>query len=160
VLCSAFWRVSPTFVPTNLSVGDLKKQKDPFLLFGDACLSHYSLHTTLPSIDLCEAWHKVTKKSFIFAVLATRNTALQNNSWEIVEFHRKVEEAFLWSEMHRQTIIVEAAKKVGCSEPVLSNYFQSIEYRLTPRHFHGFHHFATLEESLKTHEKKIPASVI
>lgn len=160
VLCSAFWHVTPTFVPTDLSVEQLRQQKDPFMLFGDAPLKHHSLHTILPSIDLCEAWNKVTKKGFIFAVLATRNDALKNNSWEIVDFHRKVEESFLWSEGNKHSIISEAAKRLGCQESFLSNYFNCIEYRLTPRHFHGFHHFATLEEAHKAHAPEQALSII
>ena len=145
VLCSSFWNATPILKPYSQPPEELFHQKDPFVLFGDDALNHYSLHTSFPSIDLCEAWNKATSKSFIFGVIATRNDSFQRKSQEIIAFHKALEESFAWAEQHPQEIIKKARQCVSCPEPLLQSYFQTLEYRLSPRHFQGLHYFSTLE---------------
>jgi chorismate dehydratase len=142
-LCTHFWKVSPQFLEFSCPPISLFDQESPFLLIGDSCLEHHDLpsHT---SIDMAQAWHDATKKSFIFAVIATRNDAFSRASNEVISFHRLLEESYRWSLKNRKEIVKRAAQKTKCSESFLHTYYDTIEYRLMSKHFHGLDYFSGL----------------
>ena len=144
-ICSRFWHVQPNIRLFQGHPEELFAQDDPFLLIGDLCLEHYN-HTSHSSIDLGKVWHEATKTSLIFCVVATRNEAFARLPQEVVDFHCLLEEAYQWSLQNKETIIKVAAVQAKCSEELMRTYFESIEYRFHPKHFHGLNHFAGLED--------------
>ena len=142
-LCSSFWKVSPQYQEHSNKPDELFKQNSPFVLIGDSCLSQ-SYRTSHSSIDLAQAWNNATGKSFVFAVIATRNDAFQRSPEEVIEFHRLLEQSYRWGQDNKKIIIEKASRKTTCSIPLMEKYFSVIEYRLTSKHFHGLDHFAGL----------------
>ncbi len=155
VLCNHFWRISPQLTRSTLSPELLLKQDKPFLIIGDSCLAILE-NTKFTAIDLAKAWHLATRKSFIFALLATNNSSLQAHSEEIFEFHRSIDEAFHWSQKNLDEIVSYASQRIPTiSEKKLFEYYQkSLEFRLSSRHFQGLDYFIRLEEkSLEPHQE-------
>jgi chorismate dehydratase len=142
-LCTYFWKVSPLFVEYTGTTRSLFDQDDPFLLIGDSCLEHCdgSSHS---SIDMAQAWHDATRKSFIFAVVATRNDAFQRTPHEVIQFHRLLEHSYRWAQNNIDVIVKRAALKTKCSEAFMQKYYSTIEYRLMSKHFHGLDYFSGL----------------
>jgi chorismate dehydratase len=147
VLCECCWSISPKLIPYSSPIEDLFKQEHPFLLFGDECLQYYP-SSPLPSIDLAESWFECTKKCFLFSLIATRSDTFQKNPTEVIAVHRLLEEAYLWSESHRDIIIQKGSELIGSEPSLLAEYYSTLEYRLSSKHFHGLHHFLTLESSI------------
>jgi len=141
ILYKYFWNTSPSFQDYEGSGKDLFRQEHPFLLVGDTCLEH--LNGTLSSIDLSRAWHELTGKSFVFSVMATRNEVFKQNPQGIIEFHRILEDSYLWSVENRPLIIQEAQQRVRCPKETLEEYFSMLEYKLLPKHFHGLDYFSS-----------------
>ncbi len=144
VLCRYFWKVSPLFQQYEGSCQHLFTQDKPFLLIGDDCLQRLN-DSDYSSIDLAQAWNEATQKSFIFAVIATRNDAFKRNPYGIIEFHRLLESAYIWSKENIFTLGQKVAQETGCSVTTINHYFETLEYRLMSKHFHGLDYFATLE---------------
>lgn len=142
-LCTYFWKVSPIFIEYDADPRPLFFQDAPFLLIGDGCLEHYD-RPTHSSIDMAQAWHDATRKSFIFAVIATRNDAFQRSPHEVIAFHRLLEDSFDWAKNHPDVIVKRAAEKTHCSEQFLKRYYSTIEYKLLSKHFHGLDYFSGL----------------
>ena len=143
-ICSHYWHVTPNLKPFSRPPEELFDQNDPFILIGDLCLEHYAKRSH-SSLDIGRAWHDATKKSFIFAVVATRNDAFARSPHEIIAFHRLLEASYQWSCQNRAAIVSVAAQQAKCSEKFMNKYYDTIEYRLLPKHFHGLDHFAGLE---------------
>jgi chorismate dehydratase len=139
-LCANFWKVSPVFKEFSCQPKELFSQDDPFLLIGDSCLRYHDWPTH-NSIDIAQAWHDATKKSFIFAVVATRNDAFQREPNEIRDFHRLLEDSYLWARNNIDVIVKRAVQKTKRSEPFMYKYYSTIEYRLMSKHFHGLDYF-------------------
>lgn len=146
VLCTHCWKITPHLVAYTCQPKELFKQACPFLLIGDNCLQNYH-QTSHHSIDITEAWHMATRKSFIFAVIATKSEVFQRHPQEVIHFHQLLEDSFQWAAANRSTIVSVAAKKTHCSEEFMNTYYNSIEYRLLPKHFHGLNYFSGLEAS-------------
>ena len=144
-ICSHFWHVSPRLEPYPCTPDELFTQNHPFLLIGDHCLKHHKQQTH-SSLDIAKVWHDATKKSFIFAVVATRNDAFARSPHEIIAFHRLLEDSYQWACKNKETIVKVAAKQAKCSEGFMDTYYSTIEYQLHPKHFHGLDYFAGLEE--------------
>ena len=143
-ICSNFWHVKPHLQPYPCPPKELFEQELPFLLIGDLCLEHHAQQSH-SSIDLAKVWNDATKKSFIFAVVATRNDAFARSPHEIIAFHRLLEDSYQWYLKIRDAIVEVAAVQAKCSEAFMHNYYSTIEYRLLPKHFHGLDYFAGLE---------------
>jgi predicted solute-binding protein len=143
-MCTHFWHVSPKLQPYPCPPEELFSQEHPFLLIGDLCLEHHTQRSH-SSIDLAKVWHDATKKSFIFAVIATRNDAFARSPHEVIAFHRLLEDSYQWSLKNRDAVVSVAARRAKCSEEFMQTYFTTIEYRLLPKHFHGLDYFAGLE---------------
>lgn len=139
-LCANFWKVSPVFKEFSCSSKELFSQDAPFLLIGDSCL-RYQDWPTHNSIDIAQAWHEATSKSFIFAVVATRNDAFQRAPDEIRDFHRLLEDSYQWSKDNIDVIVQKAVQKTKRSAPFMLKYYSTIEYRLMSKHFHGLDYF-------------------
>lgn len=143
-ICSHFWHIKPDLQPYPCTPKELFDQPHPFLLIGDLCLEHHD-QKSHSSIDLAKVWHDATKKSFIFAVVATRNDAFARSPHEIIAFHRLLEDSYQWSLKNRDVIVKVAALQAKCSEDFMRDYFSTIEYKMLPKHFHGLDYFAGLE---------------
>ena len=144
-VCKCFWKVSPNIKEFTCPPEDLFHQDAPFLLTGDTCLANLR-QSSHSSIDIAQAWNTATGKSFIFAVIATRNDTFQQSPQEVIYFHRILEDSYRWAIENRDVFVGKAAKKTQCSEKFMENYFEKIEYRLTSKHFHGLDYFAGLRE--------------
>jgi len=146
VLCRYFWKVSPSFQNYDGPPDRLFRQDVPFLVIGDECLKQID-NSEYSSIDLAQAWHELSNKSFVFSVIATRNDAFKRNPYGIIEFHRLLESAFTWSTENRALLAQKAAQETGCSVSEMSVYFKTLEYQLTSKHFSGLDYFSTLDET-------------
>jgi chorismate dehydratase len=142
-LCKYFWKVSPIFSQFSGNPRTLFDKDDPFLLIGDCCLEHYD-RASHSSIDIAQAWHDATRKSFIFAVIATRNDAFQRSPHEVIQFHRLLEDSYQWARKNTGVIVKRAVQKTKCSEAFMQKYYSTIEYRLMSKHFHGLDYFSGL----------------
>ena len=143
-LCKCFWKVNPSFVLYDGAVENLFHQDLPFLMIGDKCLNFFEKHPLYPSIDLASTWNSITKKSFLLAVIATRNDAFFHKPQEVIDFHKCLERSYCWSLNNKREIIAEALKKTGCSSSLLEKYYSVLEYQLTPKHFNGLDYLSTL----------------
>ncbi len=142
-LCTYFWKVSPIFQQFTCDPKILFEQEAPFLLIGDSCLEHHDWPTH-SSIDVARAWHEATRRSFIFAVIATRNDAFQRAPHEVIHFHRLLEDSYCWAKRNTDTIVKRAVQKTKCSDTFMQRYYSTIEYRLMSKHFHGLDYFSGL----------------
>ncbi len=142
-LCKCFWRVSPVLEEYTCAPRELFYQEAPFLLIGDSCLEYYDWPSH-SSIDIAQAWHEATKKSFIFAVIATRNDAFQEAPHDVISFHRLLEDSYEWAKNNMDVIVKRAAEKTKGNDALLRRYYSTIEYRLTSKHFHGLDYFSGL----------------
>lgn len=143
-MCKYFWKVEPTFAEFSCSPKALFCQDQPFLLIGDSCLEHHD-NKSHSSIDIAQAWNDATRKSFIFAVIATRNDAFMHASDEIIEFHRLLEDSYQWAKKNTGVIVKRAVQKTKCSEMFMHRYYSTVEYRLMSKHFHGLDYFSGLK---------------
>ena len=139
-ICAHFWHIKPHIQPYPCTTKELFDQPHPFLLIGDLCLEHHDQQSH-SSIDLAKVWHDATKKSFIFAVVATRNDAFQRAPDEIRDFHRLLEDSYRWARNNIDVIVKRAVQKTKRSEPFMLKYYSTIEYRLMSKHFHGLDYF-------------------
>jgi len=144
VLCRYFWNVSPAFQSFDGPPKKLFEQDVPFMLIGDECLKGME-NSQYSSIDLAQAWNEVTRKSLIFAMIATRNDAFKRNPYGIIEFHRLLENSFAWAKENPLTIAKEAAVATECTVETMNSYYNTIEYRLMSKHFHGLDYFTKFE---------------
>jgi chorismate dehydratase len=142
-LCTRFWNFTPAIEEYTCDPKELFEQKNPFLLIGDVCLEH-SHQKTHSSLDIAQVWNMATGKSFIFAVIATHNDTFRTSPEEVIGFHRLLEDSYMWSQTHREAFLQQAADKVHCSPEFISDYYDTIEYRLTSKHFHGLDYFSEL----------------
>lgn len=142
-LCTHYWKVTPQLTEFSCHPSELFHQDTPFLLIDDTCLENYHCDSH-SSIDMAKAWNEATRKSFIFAVIATRNDAFSRAPQEVIQFHRLLEESYTWALKNMDVIVHRAKEKARCTEPFLHTYYKTIEYRLMSKHFHGLDHFAGL----------------
>jgi chorismate dehydratase len=142
-LSTYFWKVAPIFKEFTGNPRALFDQNAPFLLIGDSCLEHHDMPSHA-SIDMAQAWHDATRKSFIFAVVATRNDAFQRTPQEVIHFHRLLEDSFQWARNNTDVIVKRATQKTKCSAAFMQQYYSTIEYRLMSKHFHGLDYFSSL----------------
>lgn len=143
-ICTHFLHVAPHLEPYPCTPAELFAQEHPFLLIGDLSLEFHAQQSH-SSLDVAKMWHDATKKSFIFAVIATRNDAFARSPHEIIAFHRLLEDSYQWACKNKETIVKVAAAKAKCSEEFMNTYYSTIEYQLHPKHFHGLDYFSGLE---------------
>jgi len=142
ILCRYFWHVTPIFEKYDHSPEALFNQEYPFLVIGDACLK-YQNTSGFNSLDILHAWHEATNKSFIFGVIATNNASFKQNREGIIEFHRLLQNSFTWAQENQEIIVQETSQELGKTEKEMREYFNTIEYRLLSKHFHGLDYFST-----------------
>ena len=143
-LCKYFWNVSPQFRLYSGNPKNLFHQNDPFLIIGDSCLKY--MHTTThTSIDLSQAWHSATSKSFIYSLIATRKESFENNFSGVAAFHRSVHDSYAWALENMDIIIDHAAGKAHTDTSLMRTYYSTLEHRRAEKHFVGFEYFASLE---------------
>lgn len=144
LICKHFWKISPVICPYTGSAEHLFQQEEPFLVIGDECLFLFEQHPEYPSVDLAEIWYNFTKKSCVFALLATRTEAFISKKEAIISFQKSVEASFRWSQENMPEIINQAVNKSKCSRALIEQYFATLEYQLTPKHFHALDYVANL----------------
>lgn len=140
VLCCHFWKSYATFAETHLSDESLFNQDLPFLLIGDACLKKREQNVSL--CDLATEWNKVSRMSFVFSLVATRNETFISKQEEVLQFHKNLMDSYKWSKDHHHEIVQASAEKVQLSTKQIEEYFQSLDYELLQDHIHGLDHFS------------------
>ncbi len=150
VLCHNFWNIRPKL--QHASFEEIHTlHSDPsieaFLVIGDECFNMQKLQK-YKAIDLASAWHEYTKKSFVFAVFATRLDTWLKKEKEVCEFHNALTSAFEYSLKSSKELIEYASKKSQISPELLSTYYKTLEFQLDPRHFHGLELFVSLSNRM------------
>ena len=143
-LCSSFWKIEPIFQTYEGALYDLFRQDVPFLTIGEESIHFLEENPQYPSFDLAETWYNFTHKSCIFGVTATRNNAFISHPQEVISFQASLEKSYIWSQQNKEEICEIAAKKINCTRATTESFLSTIEYQLTPRHFHGLDFLTSL----------------
>lgn len=131
ILCRFHWHVEPTFL--SLCSPNL----DGFLLIGDAALHSFPEYKR---IDLASAWYEMTALPFVFALISLR---------EGIEYTgEEFEKALIWSESHREELLLFASKRSGLPTSLLKKYYQICRYRLGDKEREGLKVFHQLRSCL------------
>jgi len=150
VLCHNFWNVKPRFRQVSFEkIHAIHHDKDVegFLVIGDECFKMLEKQQ-YRAIDLASAWHEYTKKSFVFAMFATRLETWLQKGQEVLEFHNKLTNAFEYSLNHTKELIQYAAEKSNVTPEILNSYYKTLDFQLDPRHFHGLELFVSLSNKI------------
>lgn len=143
-LCTHFWKISPQYVFYEEASEGLLEQNSPVLIIGDPCLCLLESRKEYPSYDINEQFFQATKKSFVFAVIATRNDSLKSKFADVIETHRAIDDSFSWWKKNKHEVIQASSQKLTVGEPLIEKYFSILEYELASKHFHGLDYVATL----------------
>lgn len=143
IIAQWFWKSDASFAETYLSDDALFKQDLPFLLIGDSCLQRQ--HETGSICDLATEWYKASKKSFVFALIATRNEIFISKQKEVLQFHRNLMDAYGWYKQNHHEIVSISAEKVHLPTKQIEEYFHALDYELQQDHIHGLDHFSTFK---------------
>jgi len=138
VLCHHFWKVTPNF--ERFGKIDEHPQYDAFLLIGDASLQNPSF-SGYATIDLAHAWYRETGLPFTFALFAAKK---DTDPASVTETQAQLQKALAWSQSHRDEIIAAAGDKTALPEPILQEYFNTLQYSLTPEMQQGLETFNNL----------------
>jgi chorismate dehydratase len=150
ILCRCFWDVEPEFTVFDVAMTkeDALHEFAGYLLIGDSCLMH-DKSKDFERIDLARAWHKETKKPFVFAVFAARKDCYHEKEQEITSFMNTIKEGRFWEKEKLSQIVAKAQERVNIGSDDLYNYFQTIDYELTKEHYQGLALFDSLHQQLK-----------
>lgn len=133
-LAKEYWNINPIFKPL-LDV-DYAEQFNAFVLIGDDCLRKPEF-PGYSRIDLCEAWYHATGLPFTFAVFAARREVQEKYPEDLDHCIEKIQASLHWAYQHPQEIERLAKEKSGLSSSIISEYFQVLRYRLTPKQKEG-----------------------
>jgi chorismate dehydratase len=149
------WNARPEFVAGDAEVSDIaefeREPHDARLVIGDAALvlrgearPHVAdTHATgLPSYpfayDLGDAWKAWTGLPFVFAVWVAQRTAPVA---EALGIHASLITSRNWGLEHLDTLVVQASRTTGVSEPVCHEYLSGLDYGLSYEHLAGLTEF-------------------
>jgi len=126
------------------------REHDAALIIGDPALGFKKEGATI--YDLSEEWFQRTGRTFVHAVIATREGVEINE--RIVEIFRVAKQEGL---MKIPTIARVQARQTGFPEPMLLDYLQNkIRYNLGAEELDGLSVFQSLCKSSGLIEKKVP----
>ena len=134
ILCAHFWQIKPQFLTT------LHEQCDAIIVIGDQCLS-MATPAGFRAIDLAAEWFSYTKKSFVFAIVATHNPESRDF------LSQTLDSSLQWGVKNLDTLCRSLETKT-LSYSVLFDYFSQLNYRLEEDHFEGLKLFQTLSGKL------------
>ncbi|WP_245555042.1 menaquinone biosynthetic enzyme MqnA/MqnD family protein [Geopsychrobacter electrodiphilus] len=124
------------FVPTT-AVESLIAEKKPGLLIGDrAMVQAMNLPEGMHCFDLGELWLYYTGLPFVFALWILRRQSVQRLKSEVLDLQRLLGESI----GKALGDLAGLALKHGASPeelPFLVNYWQTIDYSLSPKHLQG-----------------------
>lgn len=141
ILCKFHWNIRPEFL--ILSQNETNEKFDAFLLIGDDCLK-YKNTLDYTKIDLGKEWQKTSNLPFVYALFGVNE--LPEN--KVKHFSAKLNEAFLWSKTHFESIEQIASIESGLCNHAIKNYYKLLQYELTDHHWKGLKCFEELTQKL------------
>jgi len=111
--------------------------RDPVLLIGDACL-RYALAAPHPvRVDLAELWREHTGLPMVFALVALAPDFHANRKPEAAALARAIDRASRAARERAAALPPALAAETGFPAALLSDYFDHLAWRLTPRMAEG-----------------------
>lgn len=141
VLCTHFWHVDPHW--QQISQKTPPHDAEAFLLIGDQALT-YRTPAGYQAIDLAEAWWKATGLPFIFGLFTIHKNISPFLADDVVRFESDLQNAYRWSNDHPEEILAMAQEMSSLPSEILADYFQTLDFYLTEKHYKGFDLFTTL----------------
>ncbi|MGL4612018.1 MAG: menaquinone biosynthetic enzyme MqnA/MqnD family protein [Trueperaceae bacterium] len=134
--------ISAECVPMKPNLETMLQQHDAALLIGDIALKEAvakrSIHGKTPQVtDLGEAWYKLTKLPFTFAVWASRKDNEPSQA-----FVNKLREAREYGLGHLSDVADYEAKGLGLPKNIIQRYLANFRYYLMPPDIDGLLTFA------------------
>lgn len=134
--------IAAEFVPMKPNLEDMLKNCDAALLIGDTALKEAlakrTIHGNVPyQTDLGEAWYKLTKLPFTFAVWASRKDNEPSKA-----FVDKLRQAREYGLGHLADVAEFEAKQLALPQNIIQRYLANFRYYLMPPDVDGLLTFA------------------
>lgn len=140
ILCEHVWKVPAHFEPTATPSAELMAKAASFLAIGDACLQIEPLNK-YSSYDLGAVWKEWTGLPFVYALFATRATALREKMPLLRKLYSSLDAHFRMFESDPHGTIRKAVAITGCTPRSIARYYKALQYRLYEPHFMGIERY-------------------
>ena len=142
LLCREVWRIQPRFAQARAEATDLDGlaglPHEAVLVIGDPALLLAGRGDYPYQIDLGLEWKRWTGLPFVFAVWAARRSA---DAAAVRRVHEGLLASRDWGLAHLDELAAAASAATRVPSQACREYFEGIDYALTPRHMAGLTQF-------------------